>query len=80
MYHISYKTLIGAKPLCIRFDEVDRFNSIYDGTTYLVLFGPEKYDTICSRIRHLIGQKNDIKYVCSHNYPRIKLIHMILCL
>ena len=40
------KTLIGAKPLCIRFDKINGFISVYDGTKYLVLFGVEKYDLI----------------------------------
>ena len=43
---ISYSTLIGAKPLRIRLDKVDIFIRIYDGTTYVVLFGPENYDAI----------------------------------
>ena len=46
VYEISYKTLTGAKPLCIRFDKVDRFITVHDRTRYLGLFGPEKYDTI----------------------------------
>ena len=41
-----YKTLIVAKPLRIRFDKVDRFIRVYDGTGYLVLIGVEKYDFI----------------------------------
>ena len=45
VYYISYKTLIGAKPLRIRFDKVDGFIRIYDGNRYLVLFGPERCDT-----------------------------------
>ena len=44
--NISYKTLLGPKPLRVRFDKIDRFIRIYYGTRYLVLFGPEKYDTI----------------------------------
>ena len=28
----SYKTLIGAKPLRIRFDKADEFIGVYDGT------------------------------------------------
>ena len=42
IYKISYKTLIGAKPLRIRFNKVD-------GTRYLVLFGPvsSKWYYIC---------------------------------
>ena len=43
---ISYKILIGAKPLRTRFDKINGFIRIYDGTRYLVLFGSEKYDTI----------------------------------
>ena len=38
IYDISYKTLIGVKPLHIIFDKIDRFISIYDGTRYLTLF------------------------------------------
>ena len=72
--NISYKALIGAKPLGIRFHKVERFIRIYNGTRYLVLFGPEKYDEIYNRISYLISQKNDIKNVIS------KLIHMIICL
>ena len=33
------------KPLHIRFDKVDGIFRFYDGTRYLVLFGPEKYDS-----------------------------------
>ena len=33
---------MGAKPVRIRFDKVNGFIRIYDGTKYLVLFGPEK--------------------------------------
>ena len=42
IYNISHKTLIGPKPLRIRFDKVNGFIRIYDGTMYLVLFGPGK--------------------------------------
>ena len=38
IYDISYKTLIGAKPLHIRFNKIDGFIRIYDGTRYLTLF------------------------------------------
>ena len=43
---ISCKTLIAQKHLYIRFDKIDGFIRIYDGTRYLVLFGPGKYDAI----------------------------------
>ena len=44
IYNISYKTLIGAKSLRIRFDKVNGYIRIYDGNRYLVLFGLEKYN------------------------------------
>ena len=43
---VFYESLIGAKSLRITFDKVDRLIRDYDGTKYLVLFGPEKYDAI----------------------------------
>ena len=52
-YDISYKTLIGSKPLHIRFDKIDGFIRFYDGSRYLTLFGSEKYDAIYDRIRIL---------------------------
>ena len=72
VYKISYKTLIGAKLLRIRFNIVDRFVRVYDKTRYLVLFDPEKYDIIYNRIRYLINQKTGITYVISHNYAKVK--------
>ena len=45
--YISYKTLTGAKPLCIRFDKVD---GVYDRTRDLLIY-PEKYDDIYNRVR-----------------------------
>ena len=54
-YDISHKTLIDAKSLSIRFDKVDGFIKIYDGTRYLVLFAPEKYNAIFNRIKYLIS-------------------------
>ena len=38
-FDISYKILIGTKPLRIRFDKIDGFTRIYNGTRYLTLFG-----------------------------------------
>ena len=54
MYNISYKTLINAKPMRIRFDKIDGFIRVYDGTRYLVLFGSEKSDFIYNKISYLI--------------------------
>ena len=72
-YDILYKILISAKPLHIRFNKVDGFTRVYDGTRYLVLFCFEKYEAICNRIRCLISQKSGITYVFSHNYAKIKI-------
>ena len=55
VYSISCKTLIGANPLRIRFNKVDAFIRVYDGTRYLVLIGPEAYDVIYNRIRYLVS-------------------------
>ena len=53
IYDISYKTLIGAKPLGIRFNIIDGFIRIYDRNRYIKLLGSKKYDDIYNRIRYL---------------------------
>ena len=73
VYLISYKTLIDAKPLRIRFDKIDGFIRVYDGIRYLVLLGSEKYNFIYNRIRYLIGMKSEITYAMPHNYAKIKV-------
>ena len=46
IYDISYKTLIGPKLLRNKFDTIDGFIRIYDGTRYLVTAtGPESRTT-----------------------------------
>ena len=71
-YYISQKNLIG-KPLRIRLDKIDGFISVYDGTTYLVLFGSRKYDSIYNKVRRLISVKSGITYIISPNYAKIKV-------
>ena len=73
IYNISYRFLSGPKPLRIKFDKIDGFITVYNGTRYLVLFGPEKYVAIYYRIIYFISQKSGITYVISHNYARIKV-------
>ena len=34
VYEISYKTLVDTKPLRIRFDKMDEFIRVYNGTRY----------------------------------------------
>ena len=50
VHNISCKTLIGPKPLRIKFNKIDGFIRVYDGTRCLVLFESEKYDLIYHRI------------------------------
>ena len=58
IYDISYRTLIGAKPFCIRLDKIDGFIRVYDGSRYLLLFVTKKYD---------------VKYLFSQYYAKIKV-------
>ena len=74
VYDISHKTLIGAKPLRIRFRKVNGPIRVYNGTRYLVLFGDEKYHFIYNRIRYLIGVKSGLIM------QKSKLIHTVLYL
>ena len=70
VYNILCKTLFDFKPLLIRFNKIDGFSRIYNGTRYLVLFEYVNYDFIYSRIRYLMGRKCGITYVISHNYAK----------
>ena len=81
VYDISYKTLLGSKPLGIRFDEVSGFIKVYYVIRYLV-FGPRKHDAIYHRnaIYNLISQKN-VQHLFFLTIMQIsKLIYMILYL
>ena len=73
VYDISYKTVMGARPLRIMFDSVDGFNKIYNGIRYLVLFGHEKYNAIYDRINYLLNEKVNIKYSIIHNFAKVRI-------
>ena len=73
IYDILKNTLIGSKPLRIRFDEKDGFIKIYDGTRYLRLFDSKKYHAIYSSIRYHISLKSSITYLFCHHYLKIKV-------
>ena len=73
IYDISNKNFIGSKPLRTRFDKIDEFIRIYNGTRYLKLFGSEKYGAIYDRIRYLISIKSGITYIYSHYFAKIKV-------
>ena len=70
IYDISCKTLIGPKPLHIRFNKADGFIRVYDRTRDLVLLGAEKYDSIYNSIRYLIGVKKGVIYVTCFTYEK----------
>ena len=71
IYDLSYKTLIGAKPIHM-FYKVDGVMTGYDGEKYLELFGLAKHDAIFDRIRYIIGLKSRLTYVFSYKYAKIK--------
>ena len=73
IHGISCKTLVDPKPLCIRFDKIDGFIRIYDGTRYLTWFGSAKYDATYDRIRYLVSLKSSITYIISHYFVKIKV-------
>ena len=73
IYDISYKTLISTKPLRIRFNRIDGFIRVYDGTRYLTLFGSGKYEAFYDRMRYLIRIKSGIAYIFSHYFEKIKV-------
>ena len=53
IYYISCKTIMDAKPLRIRLDEVYGAIKIFYGTRYLALFGPWSNNAVSNRINSL---------------------------
>ena len=47
---MAFQTLIDPKHLGIRFNKIYGFIKAYDGSEYLVLLGPQKYDTIATEL------------------------------
>ena len=64
---------MGENPLRIRFEKVDGFIKIQDGTRYLVLFSTGCYDAIDNRIRYLISEKTAITDTINHNFARTRI-------
>ena len=73
IYDISYKTLTGAKPLCIRCDKVDGFIKIQDRIRYLVLFDYGRFEKIHDNMKYLISEKICITDSINHNFARIRI-------
>ena len=61
IYNISYKNLV-ATLLRSRFNKINGFTRVYDGTRYLVLFQSEKYDSIYNRITYNEQNHQKLKY------------------
>ena len=53
----------------IRFDKVNGFIRLYDGTRYLVLLSSEEHNVIYNKI----SQKSSITYVIFRNFAKIKV-------
>ena len=73
IYDFWYKIFIGAEPLRIWFDKIYGFIKIFDGIRYLVLFGPERLNTIYDRINYLVSEKSGVTYSVNHDFIRIKI-------
>ena len=73
IYDISYKTFISAKPLRIRFHEIDGFIKIYEGIRYLVLFGPGWYHAIYKWKSKSYKWKSGITDSINHYFARIRI-------
>ena len=58
VYDTSHKISMGPRPLCIRFNEIDRFVVILEGKIkHLILFDYELFIKVCDKIRYLISKK-----------------------
>ena len=68
-----HKSLIDSQSLQIKFNKIDTSIRFCDGTSYLALFGSQKYDSIYNRIRYLISVKSGITYIISHNYATVQV-------
>ena len=73
IYDVFHKNLIGVNPLHLIFNKIDGLIRVFNGSRYLVLLGPGKYDVICNRFRYLVGLKSGLTYVFSHSYTKIKV-------
>ena len=72
-YGIPYKTRMGAKSLCIRFNKINGFIKIHNKIRYLVLFDYSYCDKICDKIKYFISEKSGITDSIHHNFARIKI-------
>ena len=69
IYDILYKTSMGAKALCIRFDKVDGIIKIHNKIRYLAL---SDY-SYCDNIKYLVSEKSGIAESINNNFGRIRI-------
>ena len=62
-----------AKPLRIRFDEIDGFIKIQDGIRQLLLFDHRWFDKTLERIKYLISKKKGITDSINRDFARIRI-------
>ena len=81
VYDIFYKTSVGPKQLCIRFDKIDGFMMVFDGKIkHLVLFHYGSFEKVCNKIKCLINKKAVLQIVLIIILEGPELIHIILYL
>ena len=64
---------MGANSSRIKYDKIDGFIKIYDGSRYLILFGPKRYDAIYDGTKYLISGKSGVTYSISHNFAKLRI-------
>ena len=72
---------MSAKPLRIRFDEINGFINFYNGIRYLIFNDYERYNAIYDRIKYLISEKSEkvaLQIVLIIISQESELIHIIL--
>ena len=74
VYGIAYKTSTGPKPLCIRFDKIDRSIRVRRSKfRHLALFDHWLFDKMCDKIKYLISEKGDITDSINNNFGKIRI-------
>ena len=64
---------MGANSSRIKYEKIDGFIKIYDGSRYLILFGPKRYDAIYDGTKYLISGKSGVTYSISHNFAKLRI-------
>ena len=65
---IDFKNCVGAKLLCIKYDERDGYIKIQDRIRYLALFDYGWFDIICGKIKYITSKKSGVTDSTNHNF------------